>query len=52
MAHGARIGDYILARLREMKERQTSIADVRGTWLDDAGIEFVKDRTTLEPWLS
>jgi 4-aminobutyrate aminotransferase len=49
MAHGARIGDYILERLREMKERQTSIADVRGLGLM-IGIEFVKDRTTLEPW--
>jgi 4-aminobutyrate aminotransferase len=49
MAHGARIGDYILEKLRDMKERQTSIADVRGLGLM-IGIEFVKDRTTLEPW--
>jgi 4-aminobutyrate aminotransferase len=49
MANAAQLGDYMLERLRDMKERHSTIADVRGLGLM-IGIEFVKDEKTLEPW--
>jgi taurine--2-oxoglutarate transaminase len=41
-------GEYLLERLRQMKECHPSIGDVRGRGLF-AAIEFVKDRSTREP---
>ncbi len=41
------VGEYALARLREMKERRGLIGDVRGKGLM-IGVELVKDRVTKE----
>lgn len=41
-------GEYLLARLREMKEHHPSVGDVRGLGLF-AAVELVKDRATKEP---
>lgn len=43
-----RLGEYLMARLRVMRERHPSIGDVRGLGLF-AAIEFVKDKSTREP---
>ena len=41
-------GEYLLARLREVAARHSSIGDVRGQGLF-LGIEFVRDSATREP---
>ncbi|MEW5981771.1 MAG: aminotransferase class III-fold pyridoxal phosphate-dependent enzyme [Acidobacteriota bacterium] len=47
-ARAARVGAYLLGRLRELKKRHAVIGDVRGLGLF-VGIEFVRDRDTREP---
>ena len=42
------MGDYLVARLRELQARHAEIGDVRGMGLL-RGIELVKDRETREP---
>jgi 4-aminobutyrate aminotransferase len=49
MANAAHLGDYMLDRLRDVKERHSTIGDVRGLGLM-IGIEFVKDEKRMEPW--
>eukprot|EP00004_Rigifila_ramosa_P001722 TRINITY_DN1171_c1_g1_i2.p1 TRINITY_DN1171_c1_g1~~TRINITY_DN1171_c1_g1_i2.p1 ORF type:complete len:744 (+),score=190.76 TRINITY_DN1171_c1_g1_i2:2457-4688(+) len=43
-----RVGGFILAGLREMQEKHKVMGDVRGIGLY-IGVEFVKDRSSLEP---
>ena len=43
------LGEYVLKRLKEMKEEYEVIGDVRGLGLM-IGIEIVKDKETLEPY--
>ena len=45
--NAARVGDYILAQLKEMQKRYPLIGDVRGKGLM-IGIEMVKDPVTKE----
>ncbi len=45
--HAHKLGNYALGRLREMKQRQPLIGDVRGIGLF-LGVELVKDRQTRE----
>src|SRR5262249_33298197 len=47
--NAATLGDYILGRLRALKDKHPCIADVRGLGLM-IGIELVKDRESMEPW--
>jgi 4-aminobutyrate aminotransferase len=47
-ANSASVGEYFMARLRELKERHACIGDVRGRGLM-IGMELVTDRTTKEP---
>ena len=44
----SKLGDQLMTRLKEMKERHALIGDVRGKGLF-LGIEFVRDRKTKEP---
>lgn len=46
--NAARMGDYLLARARELQERHPSVGDVRGKGLF-VGLELVKNRATKEP---
>jgi 4-aminobutyrate aminotransferase len=46
--NAARVGDFILNRLRGWKETHPLVGDVRGRGLM-IGIELVKDKTTREP---
>jgi len=48
MDNAARLGEYILDRLREMMGRYEFIGDVRGKGLM-IGVELVRDRDTKEP---
>ncbi len=48
MENAARMGQWIMDRLNEMKARHPSIGDVRGKGLM-IGIELVEDRRTKEP---
>jgi 4-aminobutyrate aminotransferase len=48
MANAAKMGDYILTKLKEMQSRIGLIGDVRGKGLV-IGVELVKDRITKEP---
>ncbi len=45
--NAAKMGEYTLGKLTEMKKRHPSIGDVRGKGLM-IGVEFVKDRETRE----
>jgi 4-aminobutyrate aminotransferase-like enzyme len=47
-AHARRVGEHLLEHLRPLADRFSIVGDVRGSGLF-AGIELVKDRTTLEP---
>ncbi|MBN1583581.1 MAG: aminotransferase class III-fold pyridoxal phosphate-dependent enzyme [Anaerolineae bacterium] len=47
-AHASRVGEHMLAGLREFKQRYEIVGDVRGSGLF-LGIELVRDRETLEP---
>jgi 2,2-dialkylglycine decarboxylase (pyruvate) len=49
LARSREMGDYLAARLEELKSRHEEIGDVRGMGLL-RGIELVKDRETREPW--
>jgi 4-aminobutyrate aminotransferase-like enzyme len=46
--HARNLGDYFLEGLRDLMDHHTIIGDVRGAGLF-IGVEFVRDRTTLEP---
>ncbi len=46
--NAAAVGDFLLARLRELQERYEFVGDVRGKGLL-IGVELVKDRRTKEP---
>jgi ethanolamine-phosphate phospho-lyase len=47
-AKAAEIGGYLKTRFRELKERLDIIGDIRGSGFF-VGIEFVRDRKSLEP---
>jgi 4-aminobutyrate aminotransferase len=47
-ANAASVGEYFIARLRELKERHPCIGDVRGKGLM-IGMELVTDHTTKAP---
>jgi 4-aminobutyrate aminotransferase len=49
LQNGADVGEYLIGRLRELKEKHQSIVDVRGLGLM-IGIEFAHDREATEPW--
>lgn len=49
--NSARIGAFVIKRLKEMQESHPSIGDVRGRGLHIA-LEFVKNRKTKEPAIS
>jgi 2,2-dialkylglycine decarboxylase (pyruvate) len=49
LSRSREMGDYLAARLEELKARHEEIGDVRGMGLL-RGIELVKDRETREPW--
>ena len=46
--NAARLGEYLMDRLRELQDRHPSVGDVRGLGLI-ASIELVADRETREP---
>jgi 4-aminobutyrate aminotransferase len=48
IANAARVGEFMLERLRGWKESHPSVGDVRGRGLM-IGIEIVKDKATREP---
>jgi 2,2-dialkylglycine decarboxylase (pyruvate) len=49
LARSRTMGDYLVARLRELQDRHEEIGDVRGMGLL-RGIELVKSRETREPY--
>ncbi len=49
MKNAEDVGNYMMARLRELQAKNASIVDVRGLGLM-IGVEFAKDAKTLEPW--
>jgi 4-aminobutyrate aminotransferase len=48
MTNAARVGEFMLERLRGWKQSHPLVGDVRGRGLM-IGIELVKDKTTREP---
>ncbi|WP_136658936.1 aminotransferase class III-fold pyridoxal phosphate-dependent enzyme [Nitratireductor sp. XY-223] len=48
LENAASMGEYLMGRLGELKDRHALIGDVRGKGLF-CGLELVKDRTTKEP---
>eukprot|EP00415_Alexandrium_ostenfeldii_P000971 UN0971 len=46
--HAARVGAHLQERLRALQEKRQLIGDIRGRGLF-VGVEFVRDRETLEP---
>ncbi len=46
--NAAKVGEYLLDKLRGIQDRHKSIGDVRGLGLIES-VEFVKDKTTKEP---
>jgi 4-aminobutyrate aminotransferase len=49
LPHIAQMGERILTHARRLQEKYAVIGDVRGRGLM-IGVEFVKDRTTREPF--
>jgi 4-aminobutyrate aminotransferase len=49
MQNAADIGSYLIERLRDLKQRQPSLIDVRGLGLM-IGMEIARDREGLQPW--
>ena len=49
IANAASVGEHMLERLKEMKDRFECVVDVRGLGLM-IGVEFARDRETFEPW--
>ena len=49
--NAAKVGDYLLEALRGIQDRHETVGDVRGLGLIE-GVEFVKDRTTKEPFVA
>jgi 4-aminobutyrate aminotransferase-like enzyme/Ser/Thr protein kinase RdoA (MazF antagonist)/murein DD-endopeptidase MepM/ murein hydrolase activator NlpD len=47
-AHAARVGEYLLTKLRPLADRHPIVGDVRGSGLF-LGVELVRDRNTLDP---
>eukprot|EP00746_Dinoflagellata_sp_MGD_P008857 gnl/MRDRNA2_/MRDRNA2_117784_c0_seq1.p1 gnl/MRDRNA2_/MRDRNA2_117784_c0~~gnl/MRDRNA2_/MRDRNA2_117784_c0_seq1.p1 ORF type:complete len:491 (-),score=78.15 gnl/MRDRNA2_/MRDRNA2_117784_c0_seq1:38-1453(-) len=46
--HALEVGEYFVSRFKDLAGRQPLIGDVRGSGLF-IGVEFVRDRSTLEP---
>ena len=51
VGNSARMGEYLLERVREVGERHPSVGDVRGKGLF-VGVELVKSRETKEPMVA
>jgi len=49
MKNAAEMGDYMMDRLRELQEKHTAIAQVRGLGLM-IGVEIARDPEANEPW--
>ena len=49
MDNAARVGRYMLERLKEMKEKFDAVVDVRGLGLM-IGVELARDTENFEPW--
>ncbi len=49
IANAAEVGDHMMDKLNELKDKYDAIIDVRGLGLM-IGVEFAHDRKTMEPW--
>ena len=49
--NAAKVGTYLMKRLRELQDKYDQIGDVRGRGLM-IGVEFVKNRETKEPYVA